>query len=911
MPSGLREPYHNRSIDRRKNIEIDAAQLGGATPARPKVPRVMSYLSVHSSELDQPLSDEEREDDDDEIGKTLREAARREGRKMSLAALTRAAEREKADVMGPTNTDTREEVLDTDASDSAQPEEGDMSGVTPKIGTLQIVDQTPTATPAMVSGPLPVPEHDGHQKEAAHTEPDVRSEIQAHTPVSDGLEQIDEVEESSQIGDEDSFRVSAYGGIHTDDEPASRPDSRGLEWAPISSKALEGYSEDLLQPIAVLPELSLDDVLRERKWSMDMRVPAPESRAMPEEEEDDDDKPLALIAKASPKPDGMATPKRSAQPLDSTRDLERTPTQTPATPMSPPFAYDQPSPVPAAARLPPAPRTPPSVSKQNVPKVYENTSFRSTSSLGGTGLTSSTNRAPSRKGSALDPQTLLRVSDERDPPTVHRYESRFGSFAASTSAMSDQESEIGQVQQAVKRNLSVKNRAEVVEMDMDSRYADEEADDQVEPAMSTPPLSPRQDRSGHAVVRGGRSPVKWSQSQLTPTLQPSPSGSQMHGPRAMGSTKSSSYFLEARRRSSGISPRTNYQPVIGDSSASAPMTRTASALRHQVPLETPASLVLDSPMQEQAEESTLPPLAPSIDGDSSSDGHALDSPHLLDTPGQGLDHDKGVDQEQASHVAHQQLLADMRNLATPTPKSALNSPMTRQGSKDNANGPQLNPDWVPGDHLLHTEVAFARTSFSLPAGPASDDTHSHAHTMTSHHSHSHSSSIPSMPNSRNNSDGFSPVRRPSQSRDYGTRSSRGHGLIHGHHGQRSTSPTPTAASVRSMKSAHSSHSVVLSGMQYKLQHMQARDEALRKFSVASAASSGRRESMLGELETGMPAIPASHAGQQGYPGYQGYSHGDTQQYTAAQRQLGVGQPSGQMRITKPRKSYTAALGPRA
>ena len=260
-------------------------------------------------------------------------------------------------------------------------------------------------------------------------------------------------------------------------------------------------------------------------------------------------------------------------------------------------------------------------------------------------------------------------------------------------------------------------------------------------------------------------------------------------------------------------------------------------------------------------------------------------------------------------MAHQQLLADMRNLASPTPKSVLNSPMSRQRSADGSatGGPRLDPDWVPGDHLLHTEVAFARTSFSLPAGPASDDTHSHAHTMTSHHSHSHShsSSIPSLPSSRNNGDAISPLRRLSQHRDFGARSTRGFGQLHG--GQRSTSPTPTAASVRSMKSAQSGHSVVLSGMQYKLQHMHARDEALRKFSVASAASSGRRESMLGDMDTTTSPTAMQGQGTAYGPGFAAY--GMPQLYGSGS-QLGAGQQGGPGRLVKPIKSYTTALGPR-
>ena len=919
MPGGMREGYHNKSIDRRRALPVpdanfDPSMLGGATPSRPKVPRVMSYLSVHSSELDQPLSDEEADqDEDDEIGKTLREAARREGRKMSLAALTRAAAREKADAMG----DAASRKGGSGSVDAATPNlstgEGDTSGLadttldrtepldasldtsdaTPKAKTLQVVDHTPGHTPNVAPSPsIPTPAalEESHVPVVAQGR-DVRAQIDMHTPTSDGLEQIDEVnEESSQVGQEDgeSFRVeSAYGGLNTDDEAPSRPDSTDVDYTPTSTRLLQGYSEDLLQPIAVLPELSLDDVLSQRKWSVDLRAEAEakavEQDAQDDEDDDDDDKPLALLAKASPRVDCATTPKKqSSQYLPDWREQERTPTGSSQAPMSPPFAYDFASPDKRAARLPTS-STDDLLVKTPV-KMYEQTSLTSSTSLGGTGLTTSTNRAPSRKGSALDPQMLLRVGDERDPPTFHLGR-QYGSFAASTSAISDQESEVGQVVQAVKRNLSV--HAPVSTVHMDSRYADEgNEEDHPQQSLSISPESRNAQEARGGGTRYGRtaktvqgSPIRWEQDTLA---QHAPPVQQMHGPRTMGGpSKGNSYFLDARRRSSGISPRTNYQPVVGEPMMRGPSANTPSALRHQIALQPPVSL--ESPAREKTEEeSTLPPLAPSIEGDSSSDGHGLDSPQMLDTPGPEHDRSPEKDQERQSLLAHQQLLQSMRNIASPTPKAVLASPgRTREAGAQL--GPKLDPGWVPGDHLLHTEVAFARTSFSLPAGPTSDDTHSHAHTVTSHHSHS--SSFPSN-GSRPNSDGLSPLRRPSMA-NHGTMSSHRSGHGHG----RATSPTPTSASIRSMKSAHSSHSVVLSGMQYKLQHMQARDEALRKFSVASAASSGRRESMLGEGD--MVMSPQSYVGQ----GLQ-YGH----------RPSMGGQGDG--RVIKPRKSYTTALGPR-
>lgn len=106
-----------------------------------------------------------------------------------------------------------------------------------------------------------------------------------------------------------------------------------------------------------------------------------------------------------------------------------------------------------------------------------------------------------------------------------------------------------------------------------------------------------------------------------------------------------------------------------------------------------------------------------------------------------------------------------------------------------------------------------------------------------------------------------------------------------------------------MKSAQSGHSVVLSGMQYKLQHMHARDEALRKFSVASAASSGRRESMLGDMDT--TTSPTAMQGQEIHGHGQGLAA-----YGMPQLYGGAGQQGGPGRLVKPRKSYTTALGPR-
>lgn len=930
VPGGMREQYHNRSIDRRRAaaaVPFDPAAIGGATPARPKNPRVMSYLSVHSSELDQPLSDDEDQDEDDEIGKTLREAARREGRKMSLAALTRAAEREKADVMGSpsgeravlSGGDSRSDMVTETAPNTsgAVDESADMSATTPKSKTLQILDQTPTATPAAVVAPLPsVPSINANEQPTTTPEVDVRSQIEMHTPLSDGLEQIDEVnEEASQVGDEESFNVeSAYGGVRTDDKgAASRPESRDLDYVPASSRALQGYSEDLLQPIETLPELSLDDVLNGRKWSVDMRAQYSGDRevmaAGDEAESDDDDKPLALIAKASPRPELAATPKKqNASQLPEWRDQERTPTQPASTPMSPPFAYDA-SPTPSNTRLPLSPMESAVPAPQTPTKMYEQKHLTSSSSLGGTGLTSSTNRVPSRKGSALDPQALLRVADERDPPIIQRGGSRFGSFAASTSALSDQESELGQVTQAVKRNLSVKVPAERVQMD--SRYADEdadgEADEEEQQSSRLPPLSPK-GRTGTVGTRGYErvggprergSPIRWAQNTLSANVSSVPA---IAGPRSMGGpNKSGSYYLDARRRSSGISPRTNYVPTVGGAGEAmmrGPSANTPSALRNQVALQPPVSL--DSTAREKTEEeSTLPPLAPSVDGDSSSDGHALESPQLSDSHDVQHQRSPEKDHERVSHHAHQQLLQSMRNIASPTPKPLPSPDASRRDSRDAMGaGPKLDPEWVPGDHLLHTEVAFARTSFSIPAGPASDDTHSHGHTVTSHHSHS--SSFPSHNSSRQNSDGLSPLR-PSHAHAYGTQSSHRSGHGHGH---RATSPTPTAASVRSMKSAHSSHSVVLSGMQYKLQHMHARDEALRKFSVASAASSGRRESMLGDVE--VPTSPQSQTQTQSF-GYGAYPT----PYGSARLGSTGGQSMPGERMIKPRKSYTTALGPRS
>lgn len=158
------------------------------------------------------------------------------------------------------------------------------------------------------------------------------------------------------------------------------------------------------------------------------------------------------------------------------------------------------------------------------------------------------------------------------------------------------------------------------------------------------------------------------------------------------------------------------------------------------------------------------------------------------------------------------------------------------GSKSSADlAPILDPTWVPGDHLLHTEVAYARTSFSVPAGPTSSDSHDTHHASTDYNHSAMSIS---------------------------------------HRRARPISPVST----RSMKSAHSSHSVVPSSMQTKLKQMEARDEALRKFSVASAASGGRRDSQRSD---GLPPTPVF-----------------------------ITQPSSENREIKQRRSHTTALGPR-
>lgn len=799
---------------------------------RPKAGRVMSYLSTRSSafEHENPLSETEAEEEDDEADRALLAAARREGRKMSLAALTRAAEREKHDY---------EEEPDLFTPTRETPPTGMwLPAETPYEEVFKVLGETPSMHSRSekdgVGSPAPVPTVNSGRKG------------------SRAKDEADEVErlERLTIAEEQEALASTRGS--SDDNHSNRHGSDEGAQLGYSDRDLRPADEDSEPPSVLGGDYG--------------GVPGRRSHeSIPEEEEPvGEDEAESQVGNETVLEDLVApqndeTPRRAEDPSEGAYDNNRQDSSGQAENM---FEYND-----------------------QIGKSPDPASLGSLNS--GTGHTASSLRVPSRRGSALDPMMLRTVDSERETH-IQQTRSVYGSFAAS--AISEQESEVGQVVEAVKRNLSIKTPSKTMKYRSDRNLEEEMDEDRLSPtrALNIPRsgsapmgmmLKPR--KASHTPspekrAEGGSSPKSVvGRFGSTPNMQgytmkretsapsaPSPLRDQATIPsidRVFANRPSFSFNAPAplrEVREASLSPRggTTYQLSPGPSprsafpSSSLPeplnmargLSAQSSQLRNQVHIRPPS---------EELNEDSVPQLAPSVASDSaSSDGHALESPPV------------------ASHPVNIEavILNDSHTLGSVP--SASDIPKLPAQKKDFA--PVLDPNWSPGDHLLHTQVAYARTSFSAP------DTHSHRASQDRRPSKAGLSPHGSRSRKASRSGGTDKDAYPAD--DESTAS-------HTYHRSRPGSPSA---------SSHSSHAPMLSGMQSRLRQLEMRDEALRKFSVASAASAGGSAAGYERDRVGSIPRQLSNAGME------------------VRRESN--QNSGQQseKVIKKRRSYTAALGSR-
>ncbi|ORY22682.1 hypothetical protein BCR39DRAFT_591218 [Naematelia encephala] len=380
-----------------------------------------------------------------------------------------------------------------------------------------------------------------------------------------------------------------------------------------------------------------------------------------------------------------------------------------------------------------------------------------------------------------------------EPSSLHG-RPRFGSFAPSAvSAASEGESEVGQVYQAIKRDVSIKVPSSKVAALHERRNQSPVQNVNTETSPNKVLLShlhPHVQRSGSApgppfmsvgvsgrrssttadlrresapMARHGSAPTinSTARRDSTPTI-PSPLRPVEEAPAARVIQKKSSFSFASpvsplrvkaqlptssklSPKSPGLSPRSLHQPGMLNPAeplalAMGRQLSGTSSLRNEVPINI-------SP--EPSDEDEAPGLAPSVASDSaSSDGHALDSPPFT------------------------------------TRSPPRSHPMPRLPSKDDAmkyqhidpfatSPPEITHHWQPPTTQVNMAQIFTNTN----------DYNSHGH------------SLPRLP----------PPARSVDSHD-------------------------------SRRSSHSSTNSILPSVRNKIAQLESRDEALRKFSVASAAS---------------------------------------------------------------------------
>lgn len=214
------------------------------------------------------------------------------------------------------------------------------------------------------------------------------------------------------------------------------------------------------------------------------------------------------------------------------------------------------------------------------------------------------------------------------------------------------------------------------------------------------------------------------------------------------------------------------------------------------------------------------------------------------------------------------------------PYQSLPSPdMSKPLLSEPTQSKTLDPTRRPGSHSLHTQIANARTSFSSHSQPPpSSDSPTRQ---------SRKASIALQDPEYNHQDYLvAPKSRPS-------------------------SPSGTSGS---------SHEPMLSGMQTRLKQLEARDEALRKFSVASAVSGGGYErERVGSVPVHRGSVGGYERERVGSGPLPRGSYGEAgiRERVPSLLMQRVGSAGGKQqqegeeeKVIRKRRSYTSALGAR-
>lgn len=197
---------------------------------------------------------------------------------------------------------------------------------------------------------------------------------------------------------------------------------------------------------------------------------------------------------------------------------------------------------------------------------------------------------------------------------------RYGSYAPS-----EQESEVGQVVDAVKRNLSVRLPARLVPAGSTSDHGSSESHEQARHSATSPVSSAPAQKASYHLLAAERDPPARTQRNGAPPLHPSPLRQVQRLPSEGESSEKKASRPLPRFPSeptkpyepSDISPRTQPQSQVpAYASSGAGSIQHRSQLRHQISMESNYA----------SSEGPAPGLAPSVASDSaSSEGH-LESP---------------------------------------------------------------------------------------------------------------------------------------------------------------------------------------------------------------------------------------------------------------------------------------------
>ncbi|WVR03657.1 hypothetical protein IAU60_000652 [Kwoniella sp. DSM 27419] len=458
----------------------------------------------------------------------------------------------------------------------------------------------------------------------------------------------------------------------------------------------------------------------------------------------------------------------------------------------------------------------------------------------GQGLTHSTSagRLPFLPGS------LGRSRDQH----IDQTRSAYGSFAAS--AVSEQESEVGQVFEAVKRNISIKVPSRLLPLptvgnEVQPMQPVTAEEDRIEgdatPAPETAPTPPKRPSSvSHSLLAGARrasqnleaakreslnsgrpsltgqntSPRKGSALSLAARLEAAVSSLRPEDPSNMASSprhrliqKDSSFSMGSGTLGSALkvnipsstssisyeSPRRYITPGVSPKSF-APATfdlarqySVSSHLRNEV---LPAAGSQES-TDASGDEGHPPGLAPSIASDSaSSEDHALDSPNPVESP--------YVSTSPPTPSARRTLPSAPLSASAYQPFPTLLHEQIPEGKV------MFESSWAPGPQYLHTQVHYARHQSAVSLSPTA---------MAPTGSHSRATSL-SRVASLSRMSSMTDVRR------------------------KSSAPIPIddVSLLPSPASSPSSCHSILPSVRTKIEQLNSREEALRKFSVSGSVN---------------------------------------------------------------------------